>query len=105
MEKQYHTFEEFYPYYKSEHRQTGTRISHFIGTSLFFGWLITGIVYREPIYLIYAVVSAYGLAWVGHFFIEKNKPSTFQYPEFSLRGDFKLYFEIWTGREKFNARY
>ncbi|MHB8403075.1 MAG: Mpo1-like protein, partial [Bacteroidia bacterium] len=31
-EKEYKTFQEFYPYYLNEHSQVGTRITHFIGT-------------------------------------------------------------------------
>jgi hypothetical protein len=29
-------------------------------------------------------------AWIGHFFVEKNKPATFDYPLWSLRGDYKM---------------
>ncbi len=99
-EKQYKTFAEFYPYYLSEHKQTGTRITHFIGTSLFFVFVILAIVKFSPVFILYGAISAYGFAWIGHFFIEKNKPATFQYPWMSLKGDFKLYFEILSGKEK-----
>ena len=33
----------------------------------------------------------YGLAWVGHFFFERNRPATFVYPVYSLLGDWKLF--------------
>lgn len=36
------------------------------------------------------VAIAYSFAWVGHFFVEKNRPATFIYPTFSLMGDFKM---------------
>jgi hypothetical protein len=39
------------------------------------------------------IISAYAFAWVSHFFVEKNKPATFKYPIWSLRGDFKLWWE------------
>lgn len=103
MEKEYESFEDFYPYYLAEHRKKGTRISHFIGTSLFFILLITAVATLNPWFLLYGVFTAYFFAWIGHFFIEKNKPATFQYPWMSLKGDFKLYFEILSGKEGFTG--
>ena len=102
-ETEYKTFEEFYPYYLAEHSKTGTRITHFIGTTAFFVLVITSVVFGPFWYFLLGIIAAYGWAWVGHFFIEKNKPATFQYPLFSLRGDFKMYFEILTGKEKINT--
>lgn len=104
MEKRYKNMQEFYPYYLEEHRQRGTRILHFIGTTLFFCWLILAIAFLNPWFILYAAISGYFFAWVGHFFVEKNKPATFQYPGLSLLSDFKLYFQILTGKEKLEGR-
>ena len=103
-EEKFNTFEEFYPFYLNEHRNTGTRVTHFIGTTLFFAWIITAIITMQPLFLLAGVITAYGFAWVGHFFIEKNKPATFKYPGMSLRGDFKMYFDIWTGKQGFKSK-
>ena len=100
-DKEYKTFEEFYPYYLNEHRKLGTRVTHFIGTSLFFILAIMAIIQINGFILLAGVVCAYFFAWIGHFFIEKNKPATFKYPWMSLKGDFKLYFEILIGKQKF----
>jgi hypothetical protein len=102
-EKEYKTFEEFYPYYLNEHRQLGTRITHFIGTTLFLLLVITATIKQRADLLLVGVVCAYGFAWIGHFFIEKNKPATFKYPWMSLKGDFKLYFEILIGKQGFKG--
>lgn len=104
MEKRYKNLEEFYPYYLEEHRQKGTRILHFIGTTLFFCWIILAIAFLNPWFILYAAISGYFFAWVGHFFVEKNKPATFQYPGLSLMSDFKLYFQILTGKERLDGR-
>ncbi|OCF40073.1 hypothetical protein I317_06148 [Kwoniella heveanensis CBS 569] len=42
------------------------------------------------------IVGAYGFAWISHFFVEKNKPATFTYPVWSLRGDLKMWWEVVT---------
>ena len=99
--KEYKSFAEFYPYYLQEHNRRGTRILHFIGLSLFFIFIILAILNLNPFLLFAGIISGYFFAWVGHFFIEKNKPATFKYPWMSLKGDFKLYFQILSGKEGF----
>ena len=37
------------------------------------------------------VIWAYGWAWIGHFKVENNRPATFDYPAWSLIGDFRMY--------------
>jgi len=52
------------------------------------------------LYLFLLPIFGYGFAWISHFLIEKNKPATFKYPFYSLLGDFKMFFEILTGKIK-----
>jgi hypothetical protein len=48
-----------------------------------------------------ALIQGYAFAWVGHFFFEHNKPATFRYPGFSLMGDWRLWWDIITRKQKF----
>jgi hypothetical protein len=95
------TFDEFYPYYLSEHRRFGTRALHFVGTSMFLVGAGTALVQQKPKMLLGGVVAAYGCAWLGHYFVEHNRPATFQRPLLSLAGDFRMFWDLLRGKEKF----
>lgn len=91
------SFEEFWPYYVSEHWKPGTRVLHFVGTALVLVSLGLAVV-ASPWWLAAAPLLGYGFAWVGHFFVERNRPATFTYPLWSLRGDFRMFRLILLGR-------
>lgn len=97
MAPQLRTYEEFWPYYVSEHRKAATRALHFLGTTLVLAAVAAAIL-RSPWWLLVAPVAGYGPAWIAHFFVEKNRPATFTYPVWSLRGDFRMYGLILRGR-------
>jgi hypothetical protein len=98
MAKQFKNFAEFWPFYVMEHAKAGTRLLHFIGTSLLLICLATIFLMGSAWFLMLGVVLAYGFAWTGHFLVEKNRPATFKYPFFSLAGDFKMYALMLTGK-------
>jgi hypothetical protein len=97
-EKAYTSFKTFYPYYLREHANPINRILHFIGTALLLISLGYGIISGKILYFILIPILGYGFAWVGHFFIEKNKPATFTYPLYSLASDFVMFWDILTGQ-------
>jgi hypothetical protein len=98
MEKRIKTFEEFYPFYLTQHSNKTCRLLHVVGTTIVIALTITAIYHNNPILWIFVPIAGYGFAWVGHFFFEKNKPATFKYPLWSLRSDFRMYFEILSGK-------
>jgi hypothetical protein len=87
----YQSFEEFWPYYMSEHKSPVCRALHYAGTTMTLGTVAAAVATGNPTWLLLAPVVGYGPAWIGHFVIEKNRPATFQYPLWSLMGDFKMY--------------
>lgn len=97
-ERQYKSFEEFWPFYLSEHSKPATRWFHFFGTGLMAINLVWSIATFHFLYILFCPVIAYGAAWFSHFFIEKNRPATFTYPLWSLMGDFKMWGLMATGR-------
>ena len=100
-EKPFRTFADFYPFYLSEHANRISRRLHFVGTSIAVALLITSLVTQLWWLVAVALIQGYAFAWVGHFFFEHNKPATFRYPRFSFMGDWRLWWEILTGKVRF----
>jgi hypothetical protein len=92
------TYEEFWPYYLREHSKPTTRVLHFIGTSLGIVVAIGFITSGSWAWVLTALVPGYAFAWIGHFFVEKNRPATFQYPLWSFASDFKMLGCLVTGK-------
>ena len=108
-EKTVTSYQQFYPFYLSQHTKPLTKLFHFIGTSI--GFVILSKFFSEIYqdksmdnanYKLLALIPlcGYFMAWVSHFFIEKNKPATFKYPFWSLRGDLHMWFEILCGKHR-----
>lgn len=100
-EERYRSFGDFYPFYLSEHSNKVSRRLHFIGTSIAVALLIMAAITQRWWLMAVALVQGYAFAWVGHYFFERNKPATFRYPVFSLMGDWRLWWEILTGKLRF----
>jgi len=88
--ERYRSFEAFWPFYLSQHLNPTSRRLHFGGTCLALGVVGAAAFLKTPALALLALIAGYGPAWVGHFFFEKNRPATFQYPLWSLRGDFRM---------------
>lgn len=99
--KRISSLKEFYPFYLQEHKNSTSRILHFIGTSLVILLLPAALLFHDVRLLMLIPFVGYGFAWVGHFFFEKNKPATFKYPAYSLASDFLLFWDLLRGKEKF----
>jgi hypothetical protein len=92
------SFQEFWPFYLSEHLHPTSRRWHFAG-------ITTGLIVAAAMPLIgrwylapLGLVPGYLFAWVGHFGYEKNIPASFTQPWLSLLGDLNMYWRTLTGR-------
>ena len=96
------SFNEFYPFYLSEHLHPVCRLLHFIGTGSVIILIVLSIINSNKLW-IYAPLCGYSFAWIGHFVFEKNRPATFTYPIYSLIGDFVMFFHLLIRKEKFHS--
>jgi hypothetical protein len=101
MSQAFASFSEFYPYYLSEHANTTCRRLHFVGSCIVLGFVAAAVVTLNGWWMLAALFSGYGFAWVGHFFFEKNKPATFKYPFYSFAGDWVMFKDMLTGKIRF----
>ncbi len=90
MSERIPTYAEFWPFYLREHSRATTRWLHLVGTSVGMAIAVYAIALGRPLLVLGFPVVAYGLAWIGHFGIEKNRPATFKYPLWSLISDYRM---------------
>lgn len=97
-DREFKSFAEFWPYYLNEHSKSVTRLLHGLGSLTAIGVVVFVIAIGKWWLFPLALVPGYGLAWIGHFFIEKNRPATFTYPLWSFMGDWKMLALMLLGR-------
>jgi len=76
--ERYTNFNDFYPYYLSEHSNKTTKLLHFIGTTIAIYLYARFFFIFAFNYLFYSSSAGFVFAWIAHFFVEKNKPATFK---------------------------
>ena len=92
------TYRAFWPHYLREHARPQTRAIHLVGTAIATSCIAALAVTGQVWFALGALIGGYGPAWIGHFFIEKNRPATFSYPLWSLISDYRMAWMWLTGR-------
>ena len=98
MQKPLQSFEEFWEYYVMEHSLPHTRQLHFMGSTAAVTLAVTGLFAGRFSFVVLAVLVGYGIAWISHFVVQKNKPASWEHPMWSFLSDAKLFFLMATGR-------
>ncbi|RZL00328.1 MAG: DUF962 domain-containing protein [Rubrivivax sp.] len=94
----FHSFQEFYPFYLSQHTDLVCRRLHVLGSVLVLVALATVVVSGQWAWLALVPFIGYGFAWVGHYVFEKNRPATFSHPVYSFMGDWVMLWQALTGK-------
>lgn len=97
----YTSFQDFYPFYLSQHQNRTCRRLHVVGSTLVLAVLLCALVTQTWSLLWLMPLLGYGFAWVGHFHFEHNRPATFTYPLYSLMGDWVMWWHIVTRKLAF----
>ena len=84
------SFYQFWLEYLKEHELLATRLWHFVGTSAAIIAGLLAVVAWNWVYLIIAIVVAYGSSLLAHLMVEHNRPVTFRHPWWSARADLLL---------------
>jgi hypothetical protein len=92
------SFAEFWPHYVAEHSQPLTRTLHALGTTAGTACAIALVARRKWRWLPLALVPGYAAAWIGHYFVERNRPATFKHPLWSFIADYKMFGLMLAGR-------
>jgi hypothetical protein len=84
------TFSMFWPEYVRAHSRPATRLIHLLGTLLGWVLLVAAIFGRRWPWILAALIISYACAWISHFFVEHNRPATFEHPLWSWWADQKM---------------
>lgn len=98
MAQAFESYSEFWPFYLREHGKSATRGLHYLGSIASIAALIWALATQNWWWLLAVPVLGYGPAWLGHFFIEKNRPASFKAPVWSLISDYRMCALFLTGR-------
>jgi hypothetical protein len=96
--QEFASFRDFYPFYLAEHANRISRRLHVIGTTAALLQCVAAVALANAWLVLAGLVTGYALAWIGHFAFERNRPATFRYPLYSLRGDFTMARDVLAGR-------
>jgi len=91
------TFEEFWPYYVSQHLHPATRAAHVVGTSIALLFGLVALVTWTPVLFIATPVLGYGFAISSHYIWEKNRPALFGNFFWAFRADFRQLWRDYAG--------
>lgn len=101
MPKRFATFAAFYPVYLAMHENAVNRRLHVLGNGLALGALALAIVTRSWRALVAVPVLGNGLAWIGHYRFQRNRPGVFTYPVYGFIGSWVMTWQVLTGKIRF----
>lgn len=87
-------FREFWPVYLRAHANPRCRALHYAASIAGLSGGVFSLVTGDWGWVGLGMIAAYGFAWVGHYYVERNVPLTFKHPFWSLVADYRM-FGLW----------
>ena len=88
--KKPNTLKEYYKYYLTLHQNRACRRLHVMGQVATIGLLLYTVYSQSWLLLLLAPFIVYPFAWVGHVFLEKNKPAAWSNPLWAKASDWMM---------------
>ena len=98
MAKRFESFREFYPVYLAMHSHRVNRLLHVAGNIIALAVLAWALVGRHWVALLVVPVVANGLAWIGHYRFQRNRPGVLSYPIYGMLGSWAMTCDVLLGR-------
>jgi hypothetical protein len=96
--KGFTSFSDFYPVYLAMHDNPVNRRLHVLGNALALAALTLAVVTRSWWALVAAPALGNGLAWIGHYRFQRNRPGVFTYPVYGFIGSWVMTWQVLRGR-------
>lgn len=97
----FNTFNEFYSYYLSQHSKMFTKIFHYLAVIYMILIVIYVLQTGKERFLWYIPIGGFGLQAFSHFVFERNTPTFYRHPLYTLLADLRLFGELSIGKVKF----
>lgn len=104
MRQHFSSFQDFYQQYLREHTKVGTRVLHFVGTTVNLLTIVYVLWSGKMRFLWYIPIVGYGLPWLSHLIFEKNSLMNLRYFFYDLMADFKMWLDLLLRIENLNLK-
>lgn len=100
MSERIKNYKDFYEFYLTQHQKTGTKVSHILTVIMVFAVVAFVIKTEKERFLWYIPILGWGITALSHYIFEKNTPTSFRYPLWTIISDFRFFLEVITGKRK-----
>ncbi len=84
------TFEDFWPHYVRLHTRPETQWLHALASTTCIGFLVAGVVTRNPLFFVAAPLADFAIAQASHRAFEKNRTTPWKRQTWHTRAELRM---------------